>query len=127
MSCDNAAQANEYRHETSARWNSVICEEQSDEAANDSSMSHDVRAALAIASGFSDALRESFDQLQSCTEPLLEDERILPAPVADEVAMMEADCRFCLSRLQASVQRLKQKLQQAQLLDVSASNADRHS
>ena len=73
---------------------------------------HDIRASLAIINGYSHALKSSFDELKDQYSDVLEkkDGRSDPAN-SDRLMSLEADCRFCLSRLCSSVDQLKERLE----------------
>jgi len=73
---------------------------------------HDIRASLAILSGFGEALETSFTELSSqmsavMLKPCLQDDR----ESIGQLKTLEADCRFCLSRLRLSAGQLKERLE----------------
>lgn len=96
------------------------------EAALPANYSHDLRASLAIVNGFSQALRNSFDDLQAQMLKVVDKESPdLSADAIEKLVLLESDCRFCLSRLQCAMQRLRTTLQQGQLLDDDAPSVER--
>lgn len=72
---------------------------------------HDLRATLAIVNGFAQALDGSFVQLKQKYDDLLS-QNTSTDTVDDmaELRTLEADCRFCLSRLLGSVDQLRERL-----------------
>lgn len=71
---------------------------------------HDVRASLAIINGYSLALDSTFHELIGKYNTALGDSAANTQATAD-LKMLEADCRFCLSRLCRSVEQLKERLE----------------
>lgn len=72
---------------------------------------HDIRASLAIINGYSHALKSSFDELKEQYGDVLEHkEGASDTSSSDRLMSLEADCRFCLSRLCSSVDQLKERL-----------------
>ena len=72
---------------------------------------HDIRASLAIINGYSHALKSSFDELKDQYGDVLEQKDGVSDTVSsDRLMSLEADCRFCLSRLCSSVEQLKERL-----------------
>ncbi|MGQ7847799.1 hypothetical protein ACUNV4_25115 [Granulosicoccus sp. 3-233] len=86
--------------------------------ASDKGMSsHDLRASLAIVNGFSAALGASFQDLTDQYQEILESNDVaLIAESADRLMMLDADCRFCLSRLHTSIDKLKERLERERLI-----------
>ncbi len=73
---------------------------------------HDIRASLAIINGYSHALKSSFDELKDQYGDVLEQKGgVSDTASCDHLMSLEADCRFCLSRLCSSVEQLKQRLE----------------
>jgi len=89
--------------------------------ADESSVSsHDLRASLAIVNGFSTALGTSFKDLSEQYRMILEaDDDTRVAEAADRLLMLDADCRFCLSRLHIAIEKLKSRLESEQVMDGS--------
>ena len=89
-------------------------EESSPELAVDNVRSlHDIRASLAILCGFGEALENSFAELSSCMDAAvceygLQDKR----ETVGQLKTLEADCRFCLSRIRLSAAQLKESLEE---------------
>ena len=82
--------------------------------------SHDLRASLAIVNGFSAALGASFQDLSDQYREILEsDDDAFIAESADRLMMLDADCRFCLSRLHTSIDKLKHRLETEQVISGS--------
>lgn len=72
---------------------------------------HDIRASLAIINGYSNALQSTFQDLRDHYGEALEPTDETSATTSsDRLMSLEADCRFCLSRLCSSVDQLKQSL-----------------
>ena len=74
---------------------------------------HDIRASLAILCGFGEALENSFVELSSCVDAAvcqhgLQNER----ETVGQLKTLEADCRFCLSRIRLSAAQLKEQLEE---------------
>ena len=73
---------------------------------------HDIRASLAIINGYSHALKESFQELKEQYSDVLDQkDGETDSTGSDRLMSMEADCRFCLSRLCSSVDQLKGRLE----------------
>lgn len=73
---------------------------------------HDIRASLAIINGYSHALKSSFDELKDQYSDVLEHKDGKSDTVnSDRLMSLEADCRFCLSRLCSSVDQLRERLE----------------
>lgn len=76
-----------------------------------SASSHDLRASLAIVNGFSAALGASFQDLSDQYSEIIELESDkISTESTDRLMMLDADCRFCLSRLRTSIDQLKHRL-----------------
>lgn len=72
---------------------------------------HDIRASLAIINGYGQALNSSFQELKEQYNDLLEqNDGVSDTARGDRLMALEADCRFCLSRLCSSVAQLKESL-----------------
>ena len=79
--------------------------------------SHDLRASLAIVNGFSTALGSSFKDLSEQYQRILEsDDDTGMAESADRLMMLDADCRFCLSRLHTAIETLKSRLESERVI-----------
>ena len=73
---------------------------------------HDIRASLAIINGYSHALKASFQELKEQYSDVLErKDGDSDTTGSDRLMSLEADCRFCLSRLCSSVDQLKGRLE----------------
>ena len=73
---------------------------------------HDIRASLAIINGYSHALKSSFDELKDQYSDVLEKKDGKSETTnSDRLMSLEADCRFCLSRLCSSVDQLRERLE----------------
>ena len=73
---------------------------------------HDIRASLAIINGYSHALKASFQELKEQYSDVLEQkDGDSDTTGSDRLMSLEADCRFCLSRLCSSVDQLKGRLE----------------
>ena len=73
---------------------------------------HDIRASLAIINGYSLALKASFDELKEQYSDVLDQkEGDSDTAGSDRLMSLEADCRFCVSRLCSAVDQLKGRLQ----------------
>ena len=73
----------------------------------------DIRASLALLCGFGEALENSFIELSNCVDAAvckhgLQDERV----TVGQIKTLEADCRFCLSRIRLSAAQLKVDLKE---------------
>jgi hypothetical protein len=78
---------------------------------SDSRYRHDLRASLAIINGYSKALESSFQELTDHCQDLLGAVAVeLNPDTLAQVQTLKADCRFCLSRLNSSVEQLKDRL-----------------
>lgn len=92
----------------------AIQDENSPNLAPDNARSlHDIRASLAILCGFGEALENSFTELSNCMDAAvcqngLQDER----EAVGQLKTLEADCRFCLSRIRLSAAQLKEHLEE---------------
>lgn len=87
--------------------------------------SHDLRASLAIVNGFSAALGASFQDLSEQYKEILEsDDDAFIAESADRLMMLDADCRFCLSRLHTSIDKLKHRLETERVIAGSDGQGD---
>lgn len=81
-------------------------------AAESGASSHDLRASLAIVNGYSAALDASFEDLCNQYREILESDGDAGlSESADRLMALDADCRFCLSRLHTSIDQLKLRLQ----------------
>lgn len=75
---------------------------------------HDIRASLAITNGFNQALESSFSDLCSAVEQLVRDREIRTdedEALIHHVAKLEADCWFCLSRINRSLTQLGTRIE----------------
>ncbi len=73
---------------------------------------HDIRASLAIINGYSHALKASFEELKDQYSDVSEQkDGETDTAGSDRLMSLEADCRFCLSRLCSSVDQLKGRLE----------------
>lgn len=74
-------------------------------------LSHNLRASLAIVNGYSAALSASFEDLSAQYGGILSGgDEITDSQAVDRLMTLDADCRFCLSRLKTSIDQLKQRL-----------------
>lgn len=77
------------------------------EASADARARHDIRASLAITRGFSKALESSFGELCQTVEHIISDcDTSAYADVIKRISELEADCGFCLSRIERSLDQL---------------------
>lgn len=68
---------------------------------------HDIRASIAILNGFGDALGSSFQELSKALDDVIDCTACDPGMEAvGQIKTLQADCRFCLSRLQTATERL---------------------
>lgn len=82
---------------------------------------HDIRASLAIINGYSSALASSFVELRDLYNETLENtDGFADEAISARLMTLEADCRFCLSRMCGSVAKLKEHLQSEDVLPVSS-------
>lgn len=73
---------------------------------------HDIRASLAIINGYSNALKASFQDLKDQYSDVLDQkDGDIDSTGSDRLMSLEADCRFCLSRLCSSVDQLRGRLE----------------
>ncbi len=73
---------------------------------------HDVKASLAILNGYGDALDSSFSELCSQMDAIVSDTTLLKDQhTLGQLKTLEADCRFCLSRIRSSAGQLKERLE----------------
>ncbi|NND92664.1 MAG: hypothetical protein HKN42_17555 [Granulosicoccus sp.] len=73
---------------------------------------HDLHASLAIINGYSQALGATFREFTEEYNVLVDSSsNDIGAEAAFRIMTMEADCRFCLSRLCQSIEKLKISLQ----------------
>jgi len=74
---------------------------------------HDIRASLAILSGFGEALETSFTELSNhMSTVMLESCQQDNRESNGQMKTLEADCRFCLSRIRMSATQLKERLEE---------------
>lgn len=73
---------------------------------------HDVKASLAILNGYGESLSTSFTELCDHMDSI-----VIRTTLKDDMdaigqlKTLEADCRFCLSRIRASTDQLKEHLE----------------
>ncbi|ASJ70393.1 hypothetical protein [Granulosicoccus antarcticus] len=92
---------------------------ESDTGMND----HDIRASLTIINGYSSALESSFQELRDLyNETLEQKDGFTDEARSARLMTLEADCRFCLSRMCGSVAKLKERLQSEGVWQVSSQN-----
>jgi len=80
-----------------------------DAQSNGDKACHDVRASLAITSGFSEAMESSFSEFCTTLEQILcpiEPRTATDRELRERLQQLEADCRFCLSRMHRSLEKL---------------------
>lgn len=111
MKIDGAVQEDDSLQELSTAVDEEKLNEDYRQECLQSVLSHDLRASLAIVNGFSTALGASFQDLSEQYSLILEaEEDVEDSGAADRLMMLEADCRFCLSRLRTSIDQLKHRL-----------------
>lgn len=95
---------------------------------NDHKLNHDLRASLAITNGFNQALDSSFSELCISFGQLLDSQTsstITDVELVNKVEQLEADCRFCLSRMSRSLEKLNARLDSDSRLQIQTSTSDR--
>lgn len=86
--------------------------------------SHDIKASLAIANGFSQALELALDDLQDSYLSIVNSVDNVPASKLQLLKQHDNDCRFCLGRLSSSLQQLKTRIDQCDALKDSSHAPD---
>lgn len=82
------------------------------EACTGDKVMHDIRASLAITRGFSKALEGSFNQLCDSVERVVSgDDARTDENVLKRISELEADCSFCLSRIERSLEQLGTRIE----------------
>ncbi len=83
-----------------------------DEARASTKARHDIRASLAITRGFSKALESSFSDLcQTVEHALAGCDSGTNSEAVTRIAELEADCGFCLSRIERSLEQLSERIE----------------
>lgn len=96
--------------------------ERADASNTDKNMKHhDIRASLAIINGYSAALDSSFSEFKALYDETFENkDGSCDETSSARLMTLEADCRFCLSRMYSSVEKLKERLESESVLQSSA-------
>lgn len=111
MNCDSAVPADDSRPHEATESAAPHSREGVKHPNEPGAQSHDLRASLAIVNGYSAALGSSFEDLQGAYgEIIAMEESVVRPESVERLMMLEADCRFCLSSLRSSVERLKLRL-----------------
>jgi len=81
------------------------------EHATESRSMHDIRASVAITKGFQKALEGSLSELSDAIRLVFVEHDILPQKESmQRIEALEADCHFCLLRINRSLEQLNTRL-----------------
>lgn len=88
------------------------CQQECNEQHGNARSNHDIRASLAVTKGFNTALGASLADLCEAVQQLLDmDDSDAKSGQLQRVALLEEDCRFCMSRINRSIEQLGTRLE----------------